>query len=172
MLLERRVRMSLTWQGWLFVAAALVTLVVVGGRAVYGFLAISRPIGGDYLVVEGWMPAYAYRQAADVFHKHGYRAIIAAGALREVGDEDGKLHESFGAEYLVRFGISNDLILTAPYKGALRDRTYHSALAVRDWLRSHDVKAASVDVVALGRTRGAHSCFTRVHSLRRLPLAS
>ena len=39
-----------------------------------------------------------------------------------------------------------------------RDRTYSSALALRDWLRAHDVQVRSLNIV----TEGAHARRTRL----------
>ena len=58
-------------------------LAVILVRGLSGFLAITSPVGGQFLVVEGWMPAYAYREAAAQFRKGSYKKIIAAGVTQE-----------------------------------------------------------------------------------------
>ena len=54
-LFVRRERWSLTWTGRLLILASLAAVVVIMGRALCGFLAITSPVGGQVLVVEGWM---------------------------------------------------------------------------------------------------------------------
>jgi hypothetical protein len=39
--------------------AGIAIIAVLGARNLRAFLAITNPIGGEFLVVEGWMPTYA-----------------------------------------------------------------------------------------------------------------
>lgn len=149
-LFVRRERWTLTWTGRLLTLTVLVMLAVVVARGLCGFLAITSPVGGEFLVVEGWMPGYAYREAATVFRKGGYQKIIAAGAIKEDGDADGGPPERFGEGLLIGSGVPSDLIVMASSKEAIRDRTFHSAMAVKQWLREQGVRTTSIDVVTVG----------------------
>jgi uncharacterized SAM-binding protein YcdF (DUF218 family) len=149
-LFVRRERWTLTWTGRLLTLAVLVAVTVMLGRGLCGFLAITSPVGGQFLVVEGWMPAYAYREAAAQFHKGGYRKIIAAGVIQEDEDADGDLREHFGGEKLIQFGVPSDLVVTASSEEVNRDRTFHSAKAVKRWLQEHGLRTASIDVITVG----------------------
>jgi hypothetical protein len=149
-LFVRRKRWTLTWVGRLLTLTVSVMLAVVLARGLCGFLAITSPVGGEFLVVEGWMPGYAYREAATVFRKGGYRKIIAAGAIKEDGDADGGPPERFGEGLLMGSGVPSDLIVMASSKEAIRDRTFHSAMAVKLWLREQGVRTTSIDVVTVG----------------------
>ena len=48
-----------TWTGGLLTPAVVAMLTVILARGLRGFLAITSPVGGQFLVVEGWMPTYA-----------------------------------------------------------------------------------------------------------------
>jgi uncharacterized SAM-binding protein YcdF (DUF218 family) len=146
----RRERWTLTWPGRLLTLAVLAMLTVVGARSLCGFLAITSPVGGQFLVVEGWMPTYAYREAAAQFRKGSYRKIIAAGVLQEDGNAGGDLREHFGGEKLINFGVPSDLVVTASYGEIHRDRTFHSAMAVKQWLHDQGLQTVSIDVVTVG----------------------
>src|ERR1700693_1410295 len=62
-LFVRRERWMLTWPGRLLMLAVVTSIALVGARNLCAFLAITSPVGGEFLVVEGWMPTYAYREA-------------------------------------------------------------------------------------------------------------
>ena len=102
------------------------------------------------MVVEGWMPTYAYREAVTEFRKGGYRKIIAAGTRQDHGDDGDQSREHSGAEKLIAFGIPRDLVVIASYREIHRDRTFHAAMAVKQWLQEQGLRTTSVDVVTVG----------------------
>jgi len=149
-LFVRRERWSLTWTGRLLILASLAAVVVIMGRALCGCLAITSPVGGHVLVVEGWMPVYAYREAAALFRKGGYKTIIAAGTTSEDEDADLELRERSGGEKLIYFGVPSEVVVTVSPGEVDRDRTFHSATAVKAWLQNQGLQTASIDVVTVG----------------------
>lgn len=149
-LFVRRERWTLTWTGRLLTLSVVVALTIILGRGLCGFLAITSPVGGQILVAEGWMPVYAYREAAALFRKGGYRKIIVAESTREDEDAEPELRERSGAEKLVYFGVPTDLVVTASSGEVHRDRTFHSAMAVKTWLQEQGLRTASIDVVTVG----------------------
>lgn len=155
-LFVRRERWTLTWTGRLLIMTSVAALTVFLARGAFAFLAITSPVGGQFLVVEGWMPAYAYREAAAHFRKGGYRKVIAAGVLD--WDEGGELREHFGGEKLIRFGVPSDLVVTTSSDEIQRDRTFHAAMAVKHWLQGQGLRTTSIDIVTIG----AHSRRSRL----------
>ena len=149
-LLVRRERWTLTWTGRLLTLAVLAMLTVFLARGLCNFLAITSPVGGQFLVVEGWMPTYAYREAATEFRKGSYVKVIAAGVLQDGGNANGDLLEHFGGEKLINFGVPSDRVVTASYGEIYRDRTFHSAMAVKQWLQEQGLQTAPIDVVTVG----------------------
>ena len=145
-----RERWTLTWTGRLLILTSVTALTVILARGLCAFLAITSPVGGQFLVVEGWMPAYAYREAAAQFRKGAYRKIIAAGVLQEDWDAGGEVREHFGGEKLIRFGVPSDLVVTTSSDEVQRDRTFHAAMAVKRWLQEQGLRTTSIDVVTLG----------------------
>jgi uncharacterized SAM-binding protein YcdF (DUF218 family) len=149
-LLVRRKRWTLTWTGRLLTLAVAAMLTVILARGLCGFLAITSPVSGQFLVVEGWMPAYAYREAAAQFRKGGYRKIIAAGVSQADWDAGEELREHFAGKKLIQFGVPGDLIVTASAEDVQRDRTFHAAMAVKHWLQEQGLRTTSIDVVTVG----------------------
>ncbi|NJO32677.1 MAG: cytosine deaminase [Rhodospirillales bacterium] len=146
--LVRRERWTLTWTGKLLVLLVVAALTAAIGRGACSFLAITNPIGGQFLVVEGWMPSYAYREAAAQFRKGGYQKAIAAGTLD--WDASGELRRHSGGDGLVRFGIPGELVVTTSSDEVLYDRTFHAAMAVKRWLQDQGLRTTSIDIVTIG----------------------
>src|SRR5206468_5726458 len=65
---------------------------------------------------------------------------------------------SVGAEALKKFGIPEDVIQMVPSHVICRDRTYGSAIALRDWFQEHNVSINAVNVL----TEDAHARRTRL----------
>lgn len=140
----------MTWKGWGLVVVLGVAIAVLGIRNLYTFLAVDSPVQADYLVVEGWMPRIAYREAAAAYRNGHYKKIIAAGVLHDDGDFGDERDWNFGDGKLRGYGVPDGAIVTASSSVVHRDRTYHAAMAVREWLRKEGVGATSIDVVTLG----------------------
>ena len=131
--------------------AVTFAFAILGGRELNSFLSIDRPIGARVMVVEGWLPRYAYREAARRFGEGRYDRIIVAGVrdddFRRSGD--GR-PDDFGVSDLVASGVPRSHVYTAIAEHASRDRTYHAAVAVKDALDSQRMAEAPIDVVTLG----------------------
>jgi hypothetical protein len=147
-LLVRRECWVLTWNGRLLVLAVTAALTVILGRGIGAFLAITSPVGGQFLVVEGWMPTYAYREAAAQFRKGNYQKAIAAGTLD--WDASGELRNHSGGEKLVRFGVAGELVVSTSSDEIRHDRTFHAALTVKRWLQDQGLRTTSIDIVTIG----------------------
>ena len=65
---------------------------------------------------------------------------------------------SIGAEWLVKAGVPAELVQMVPSHVAGRDRTYSSAVALREWFRTNHVTVASVNVL----TEDVHARRTRL----------
>ena len=113
--LRRREVILPTWRGWLVLAL----LLLAGARGflawVQPFLAVDAPVAGEALVVEGWIPDYALREALRVFRARGYPVLITAGgpvpegmALSYQGN-----YARAAAAALREFGLPADSIRTA-----------------------------------------------------------
>jgi len=131
-----------------------VVCTVLLGRQLNGFLSLHDPVRASVMVVEGWLPRYAYREAARQFLEGHYSHLLIAGVrdsdLRHAGD--GR-PDDFGMADLVASGVPSGLVRTAIADDPSRDRTYHAALAAKQMLESQGMSTATVDVV----TVGAHS---------------
>src|SRR4051812_46132378 len=78
-LFRRREAILPTWRGWLVLAV----LSAAGARGflawVHPFLAVTEPVGGEVLAVEGWIPDYALHEALKQFRVGHYARLVTTG---------------------------------------------------------------------------------------------
>ncbi len=63
-----------------------------------------------------------------------------------------------GAELLKKWGLPDERLQMVPSRVMDRDRTYGSAVALRNWFRDHNMAVSSIDVV----TEDLHARRTRL----------
>jgi hypothetical protein len=147
-LLRRREAILPTWRGWL-VLAILSAAGLRGFLAwVHPFLAVTEPVGGEVLAVEGWVPDYALRQAMAEFRAGHYARLVATGGPVPSGMAF-SYHRSYArlaAATLQSFGLSPDSIAEAPSPEVRKDRTYSEGLAVAAWIRESGFACRSLDL--------------------------
>ena len=159
-LLAWREHWTLSRRGkWLLLGIAL-GMLVAGHWIAYPFLAINRPLRGEALIVEGWISVYTVHQAAAAFAAGHYRRVLVVRPLYE--GEPGVIHGRSAGEYfasvLKRCGVPPEAVETVFFPGGAQDRTYHSALGVRQWLADHGESVKSLDVA----TQGPHARRSRL----------
>jgi uncharacterized SAM-binding protein YcdF (DUF218 family) len=153
----RRERWGLSWRGWAVLILVLLSAGILWARTVHPFLAETRRVDSNVLVVEGWVHEYAIRAAAAEFTKGDYKSVFTTGGPVEGSryDDDFKTYASVGAEQLQKIGIP---AIAVPAKEVGRDRTYASAVALRDWFRQNKIAVRSFNVL----TEDAHARRTRL----------
>lgn len=160
-LLVRQNRWGLTLRAKLLLLIILFALAAITLVGIYPFLAITRPVKTDVLVVEGWVHSYAIRVSVEEFHSHLYQRIFTTGG--PVAGKGGYINDyqtsaSVAADLLKQAGIPSELVQMVPSHVIGRDRTYSSAIALRDWFHQHDLQITSLNIV----TEGAHARRTRL----------
>jgi uncharacterized SAM-binding protein YcdF (DUF218 family) len=160
-LLVRHYRWSLSFKAKLSIFLVLLALVLTVVFGAYPFLAVTKRIPANVLVVEGWVHSYAMEASVEEFNNHHYRQIFTTGGP-VVGKgayiNDYQTAAGVGADALKKAGIPADLVQMVPSRVIGRDRTYSSAIALRDWFRTHDLQVQSINIV----TEGAHARRTRL----------
>jgi hypothetical protein len=147
-LLRRREMIIPTWRGWL----GLAFLLFAGARGflswVHPFLAVNAPIGGEALVVEGWIPDYALREALREFRARRYPRLITTGGPVPAGMAF-SYHGNYArlaAAALCEFGLSPDSIVAVPSLAVQKERTYAEGVAVAAWMRRAGRVPGSLDL--------------------------
>jgi hypothetical protein len=133
-------------------------VAMVAARTIGGYLAPSDPArghdgqGARTLVVEGWLDESELNQALATFRRGGYRRIVTAGGPIDSWQE-GVVWPTFAeraASYLQRHGVAEYVVVAAPAPQSAQDRTFLSAVVVRERLRRADPDLDAVDLFSSG----------------------
>ena len=148
-LFRRREARRPTVLGWLLILLATAALLRLAAPGAYQFLACSRGAPGDYVVIEGWLSDDALPAALEEIARPGCRQAYATGGPLETGE--------FLQEYrdwahvlfarLVQSGVASNRVTAVPAPRVRRDRTYASALALRDHFAAAGIRGGRVTLV-------------------------
>jgi uncharacterized SAM-binding protein YcdF (DUF218 family) len=160
-ILTRKERWGLSWRGRLIV---IVVLMLTAGSLVltiHPFLAVTQRVDADVLVVEGWVHQYAIVAGVEEFKAGHYPRVYATGGpVTGSGGYTTDLNTAanVGAELLRKAGVPAESVQMVPSHLMGRDRTYDSAVALRDWFQERKMPVCSINVV----TEGIHARRTRL----------
>lgn len=149
-ILVRKERWGLSWRGWLIVFAGALLTFSLFLFCIYPFLAVTHRVDTNVLVVEGWIHEYAIRAALKEFQSNHYQRVFTTGGPVEgTGGyiNDYNTAASVGADLLRKNGLSNESLQMVPSRVMDRDRTYSSAVVLRNWFREHNMPVRSINVV-------------------------
>lgn len=128
--------------------SSLAMLCVIYTLNIYPFLVINKPVNGQILVVEGWIPSSLLEQAAGVFKQGSYEIIVAVG-----GPSKGEMSDSIEQtdayrcqNELIEFGVSAEKIETVPVLQLKQNRTFTTAKAFNLWLKEFKPSVEKVDI--------------------------
>lgn len=151
-ILVRKERWTLSLTGKLLALAVTVCVLFAVCWKAHPFLAVTSRVNGELLIIEGWIPTYTLNQAASEFARGHYQRVLVVRPVYETGDkyESGRYSGDYIAATLVQCGVPRDSVDTLFCSVVEKDRTYHSALAVKHWLEQKGIAAKSIDVATLG----------------------
>lgn len=157
----RRERWGLSWRGWLIIASITLIAVLLLLSCIYPFLAVNHRVDSNILVVEGWVHEYAIRSGAEEFKTGSYKGVFTTGG--PVVGSGGYINDyntaaSVGADLLKKAGVPAESLQMVPTRLIGRDRTYSSAIALREWFREHNMPVSSINIL----TESVHARRTRL----------
>lgn len=147
---RREVVLPTLW-GLLLLATLLALLAWAAALAAQPFFAINEPVkgangrGARVLVIEGWVGEPELDQALALIRKGQYERVITAGGPIPSFSPFANFAER-AADYLRRKGLVDLPLDAVPSPRSLQDRTYLSALKVREWADAAKVPLDTVDV--------------------------
>lgn len=160
-MLTRKKRWGLSGRGRLILVSAAVIVSWALFASIHSFLAVTDRMDASLLVVEGWVHEYAIRAGAEELRTGSYQRVFATGGpVTGTGayTSDGYTSASVGASELRKAGVAAELVQMVPSRATGRDRTYSSAVALRDWFQERKMLVRSINVV----TEGVHARRTRL----------
>jgi uncharacterized SAM-binding protein YcdF (DUF218 family) len=149
-ILVRKERWGLSWRGWLIVFAGVFLTFSLFCFRIYPFLAVTHRVDTNVLVVEGWIHEYAIRAAVEEFRSKSYERVFTTGG--PVDGTGGYINDyntsaSVGADLLRKNGLPKESLQMVPSHVMDHDRTYGSAIALRNWFREHNLPVPGINVV-------------------------
>jgi hypothetical protein len=151
-LVDRRLRWSLSWRGRVAVLLALIGAGFLILHGIYPFLAVTDRIDTKTMVVEGWMDQTDLVRVADEYRLGRYQRIFTTGGpvhgmVRSPNEYSTSAH--IAAQRLIALGLPAGEIQSVPSYVHERDRTYGAAVALRDWIRGHNMAVPTFVIVTL-----------------------
>jgi uncharacterized SAM-binding protein YcdF (DUF218 family) len=160
-LLTRKERWGLSLKGYLMVFVFILLAGLITFLFIPPFLSVTRPVDSNVLVVEGWVHDFTVDAAVAEFKKGKYDHVFSTGGPIEGQGgyiNDFNTYASIGADKLLKKGMPDGSVQMVPSHVLDRDRTYSSAIALRDWFHDHNLSVKSINVV----TEDAHARRTRL----------
>jgi hypothetical protein len=155
-LLVRKECWRLSWRGWLATFVVLLLIAVTGLFEIHPFLAVTHRVPTKVLVVEGWIHDYGVEAAVQEFKAGNYERILTTGGPVEGAGTSSSIYDTEAwqsAELLVKAGIAAEKVQSVPSRFVGRDRTYNSAMVLRNWFQGHDPQVGAINVL----TEDAHA---------------
>lgn len=147
---QQEIWLPTVW-GWLFIILLTLTLLTASISSLPSFLAVNQPVNAEVLVIEGWLPDYAVKEALNRFRSGSYRQIVTTGIPIERGCylAEYKNYAELAAATLKTLGLESENIVPIPTPEVRKDRTYASAIAFRQWLTKTNTPIKSIDLLTL-----------------------
>jgi hypothetical protein len=141
-----------TFWGWVFIVSLVYIVFRFSVTHIAHFLSPNNPVKTEILIVEGWLPDYAMPKVIDEFNKGNYKYIVTTGINIPNGAflASYPTHAELGREVLIKLGLDSNLVFAAPAGDVHKDRTYASALALKNWFKAHHIKPRSFNLYSLG----------------------
>jgi hypothetical protein len=140
-----------TWKTWLLFLICVFSFTILFVKTVPFFLAPTQSVNARVLIVEGWIDEDALEFAVALQKTNQYDLVLTSGGRVEKGfyESEYGTFANLGAIRLKKIGYPGTNIVAVAPSDAPRDRTYHSAQAIRAYLektpyRSLDLLSTSV----------------------------
>lgn len=154
-LIQRREVWRLTLRGWLVILflAAMIGIAIV--RGIFPFLAVHQPLPCEILVVEGWVPDYAFDELRTEFARGKYELLVVTGNPIIKGEplSEYKNFADLTRATLLQQGWDPQKVIAVPSGEAFRDRTFESGKALRKWIVDSGRRVRCINLMS----RGAHA---------------
>ena len=128
------------------------------------FLSKDEPLHAKILIMEGWLPDYALKEGMQKFKEGEYEQIYTTGGLLERGTylKEYRDYAHLAKATLMAMGMDEHEVIAVAAPDVMRDRTYHSALALKRWIDVNKIKAKKLDLASLGpHTRRSSMLFQK-----------
>jgi DUF218 domain len=155
-ILIRKERWGLSWRGRVAIVLAVLLVGWLLVMNIHPFLAVTHRVDTKVLVVEGWVDPFVIKAAVKEFKTGHYeRVFTTGGPVVGTGGytRDSNTDASVAAGRLKNAGIPGKFVQRVPSHVWNRNRTYYSAVALRNWLRENNMQVHGFNIL----TEDAHA---------------
>jgi len=152
-LIERKECWRVTWVGWIGILAFWGLVMLLYLFTIHPFLAPTKPVDADILIVDNFLEDYGLKELSDEFRSKNYSLILSPGIRLPQGSPLAAQYKTSGelsAAILKKFEISEKAIVPIIPKPVERDRTFASALAVKNWLDQNNIQPKGINLFSIG----------------------
>ncbi len=139
--------------GLLLMLLAAAALILLAGPRLGRWLFVNEPApSARLLVIEGWLDEPELLDAAEAARRGGYERVVTSGGPIDAWRE-GQTESNFAdraAHYLARHRLVEAPVAAVPAPPSAQDRSFLSAVVVRDWIRSQGLRPDAIDVYSAG----------------------
>ena len=115
------------------------------------YLAQQQSINAPILIVEGWISDLALKEVIKHDKAADYKIIITTGGLIKTRNPTKyKTYADLAAAYLRNNGLNTSNIKSLPTPESAQNRTFLSAVIVRDWLQKQNIKTKQINIYSQG----------------------
>lgn len=143
----------LTLTGWLLVMIICGSLFYTWMVTAHNFLAVHKPIKTHILVIEGYLSDWVLDSLATTTGLHQDSLLFVCAGLpwdKGVLCPEYNNYAIYNAGFLKSMGVDSTRIISAPAILVHNDRTYITAMAVREKLESLGYTSGGLNVVCSG----------------------
>jgi len=140
-----------TWQGFILISILIFGILLSGVFSVYAFLAQQDPRhDAEWVVVEGWLPDSVLVEILQRTQTN-QMIVTTGGPIQFCGNLfQNKTYAEVTMDRLIFLGVSSERLICASVKEVDCDRTYASALAVRERAEQRGLFGKPCTVYSLG----------------------
>ena len=146
-LFKRRQVLMPTLFGFVVIVLVMATLSLAILKNMALFLAYTAPVQGQYLVVEGWIGEPALLEALTIYKTGKYQFLVTTGGPDNRHID--ALHKTFAeqsAAFIRDQGFDDTKLIVIATPASAQNRTFLSAVMVRDWLTENVATTSDLDV--------------------------
>ncbi len=141
-----------TLLAWLITILLIVLLGWLLFSKIYSFLAIDETVEAKTLVIEGFVPKYALKEAIDLYHKDGYENLVVTG-ISITNNECASLYfntADASIAALKDLGFTDTIYAARITENIYIDRTYNTALATKLIFENNEKWSHAFNVFSIG----------------------
>jgi hypothetical protein len=147
-LVNRKLRWSLSFRGWIFALVVVVAFCASAVRFVHSFLALQAPVPTNILVIEGWIADTEIPALVAEFYRGNYQKIYTTGGEIHWGNSEN--YADYSAKCLNEAGLPMSVIVPVACAGKDWARTFQSAAALRNYFENHKCTPPSLNLITVG----------------------